>query len=274
MGEYMGSTSQVLKKGGKETITMTDTHIAVAVIFDVPAGEDYRSYFPKFYSKVKAGTKDCLYYGFATCGNKVLCREGYKSGDGLKSHMADVKDELEGMIKKLGKDKVKILVSGPPAELEKIKPHMDSRLADQVKIVPLDSGALLLNSFPKGTKDTHVTILPEFAVPAGRMEEFKAGFPKFYAATKNGPGASGMLYYGFGVSGDSVYCREGFKDGDAAKQHGADIKGIVEEPMKAVGAGNFKLNVVGPKAELEKLKEKLAPRGAIFWELDSEALWM
>merc|ERR1712215_112463 len=130
------------------------------------------------------------------------------------------------MIKKLGKDKVKILVSGPPAELEKIKPHMDSRLADQVKIVPLDPGALLLNSFPKGTKDTHVTILPEFAVPAGR--------------------------------------REGFKDGDAAKQHGADIKGIVEEPMKAVGAGNFKLNVVGPKAELEKLKEKLAPRGAIF----------
>merc|ERR1711970_346210 len=233
----MGSTSEVRKKGGKEIITMTDTHIAVAVIFDVPAGEDYRSYFPKFYSKVKAGTKDCLYYGFATCGNKVLCREGYKNGDGLKS-------------------------------------HMDSRLADQVKIVPLDSGALLLNSFPKGTKDTHVTILPEFAVPAGRMEEFKAGFPKFYAATKNGPGASGILYYGFGVSGDSVYCREGFKDGDAAKQHGADIKGIVEEPMKAVGAGNIKLNVVGPKAELEKLKEKLAPRGAIFWELDSEALWM
>merc|ERR1711887_340454 len=142
----MGSTSQVLKKGGKETITMTDTHIAVAVIFDVPAGEDYRSYFPKFYSKVKAGTKDCLYYGFATCGNKVLCREGYKNGEALRSHMGDIKDELEGMIKKIGKERVKILCSGPPAELEKIKP-LDTRLSDQITIVELDSGALNLKSF-------------------------------------------------------------------------------------------------------------------------------
>jgi len=49
---------------------------------------------------------------------------------------------------------------------------------------------------------------------------------------------------------------------------------MIEEPMKAVGAGNFKLNVVGPAAELEKLKPKLAPRGAIFWELDSGSLWL
>jgi len=269
----MGSTSQVLKKGGKETITMTDTHIAVAVIFDVPAGEDYRSYFPKFYSKVKAGTKDCLYYGFATCGNKVLCREGYKNGEALRSHMGDIKDELEGMIKKIGKERVKILCSGPPAELEKIKP-LDTRLSDQIKIVELDSGALNLKSFPKGTQDTHVTILPEFVVPAGRMDEFKAGFPKFYAATKNGPGGAGCLYYGFGIAGDTVYCREGYTDAEACKLHGADIKDMLEEPMKAVGAGNFKINVVGPKAELEKMKERLAPRGAIFWELDSGAFWL
>ena len=44
--------------------------------------------------------------------------------------------------------------------------------------------------------------------------------------------------------------------------------------FQAVGAGNFKLNVVGPAAELEKLKPKLAPRGAVFWELDSSAFWM
>merc|ERR1711936_292171 len=96
---------------------------------------------------------------------------------------------------------VKILCSGPPAELEKIKP-LNTRLSDQIKIVELDSGALNLKSFPKGTQDTHVTILPEFVVPAGRMDEFKAGFPKFYAATKNGPGGAGCLYYGFGIAED------------------------------------------------------------------------
>merc|ERR1712198_475948 len=222
--------------------TMVDTHIAVAVIFDVPDGEDYKSYFPKFYSKVKAGTKDCLYYGFATCGNKVLCREGYKNGAAMLAHTADVKEKRDGRL--------------------------------PIKFVDLDSGALLLNAFPKGCADTHITILPEFVVPAGKMDEFKAGFPKFYAATKDGPGASGALYYGFGVAGDSVYCREGFKDAEAAAKHGADIKPIIEEPIKAVGAGNMRLNVVVPAAELEKLKPKLAPRGAVFWELDSEAFWM
>jgi len=251
---------------------MADTHLAVAVIFDVPDGEDYKSMFPKFYAKVKAGTKDTLYYGFATCGSKVLCREGYKNGAAMLAHTNDVKDDLEALIKKIGKERVKILCSGPASELEKVKPHMDGRLP--IKFVDLDSGALLLNTFPAGAADTHVTILPEFVVPAGKLDEFKAGFPKFYAATKGGAGASGALYYGFGVSGDSVYCREGYKNAEAAMQHGADVKEIIEEPMKAVGAANFKLNVVGPAAELEKLKPKLAPRGAVFWELDSNAFWM
>jgi len=251
---------------------MTDNHVALAVIFDVPDGEEYKSYFPKFYAKVKSGTKDCIYYGFATCGNKVLCREGYKNAGGLLAHTAEVKDELEGMIKKIGKERVKILCSGPASEIEKLKPHMDGRLP--IKYIELDSGALLLNSFPAGSVDTHVTILPEFIVPAGKMDEFKAGFSKFYAATKNGSGAAGGIYYGFGIAGDSVYCREGYKSAEAAMLHGADVKEIIEEPMKAVGAGNFKLNVVGPASELEKLKPKLAPRGAIFWELDAGAFWL
>merc|ERR1719320_1404500 len=116
--------------------------------------------------------------------------------------------------------------------------------------------------------------LPEFVIPAGKVDEFKAGFSKFYAATKNGPGAAGCLYYGFGFAGDSMYCRVGYKTAEDCAKHGADVKEMIEEPIKAVGAGNFKLNVVGPAAELEKLKPKLAPRGAIFWELDSGSMWL
>ena len=44
--------------------------------------------------------------------------------------------------------------------------------------------------------------------------------------------------------------------------------------MKVVGAGGFTINVVGPAVELEKLKPKLADRGAVFWELDNEAFFM
>ena len=100
-------------------------------------------------------------------------------------------------------------MSGLESELEKIKPHMDGRLT--IKYAVLDPGSLLLSAFPTSCKDTHVTVLPEFIVPEDRMEEFKAGFAKFYSATKAGAGAAGMIYYGFAISGNSVYCREAYK---------------------------------------------------------------
>lgn len=104
---------------------------------------------------------------------------------------------------------VKIVMSAPGAELEKIKPHMDGRLT--IKYAELDPGSLLLSPLPTSCQDTHVTIVPEFVVPDGRMAEFKSGFAKFYSATKSGAGAAGMLFYGFAISGSSVYCREGYK---------------------------------------------------------------
>merc|ERR1712098_547716 len=197
--------------GQKGSLIMSDTHLALAVVFDVPEGQDFKSYFPKFYATVKGGTKDCLYYGFATCGSKVLCREGYKGAPGL-------------------------LAQGLPGH-----PHH------------------------------HPARVRHPRRQAGRVQ---GRVLQVLRATKNGPGAAGCLYYGFGFAGDSMYCREGYKTAEDCAKHGADVKEMIEEPMKAVGAGNFKLNVVGPAAELEKLKPKLAPRGAIFWELDSGSLWL
>jgi len=250
---------------------MSDKHIALAVMFDVPAGEDYKSHIPKFYEITKSGTDGCLYYGFATCGNKLLCREGYKDAVSMLTHSKEVAGDLEALIKKIGKERVQIICSGPQDQLDIIKSKMDERLT--VKFVTLDAGALSIAAMPKGCADSHVTILPEFVMPAGREAEFQAGFPKFYNATKGGKGASGCIYYGFGMNGSSVYCREGYVNAEAALLHGADVKEMIEEPMKAVGAGGFKLNVVGPKAELDKLRPKLEARGAIFWELDAGAFW-
>ena len=56
--------------------------------------------------------------------------------------------------------------------------------------------------------------------------------------------------------------------------HGADIKEIVQEPLKVVGEAGVKINVVGPAAELEKLRPRLEQRGAVMWALDNEAFWM
>ena len=49
-----------------------------------------RAQFPKFYEIVKKGGQGCLYYGFATSGNKVLCREGYKNAEAFLLHAKEV----------------------------------------------------------------------------------------------------------------------------------------------------------------------------------------
>merc|ERR1712131_196652 len=82
----------------------SDSHIALAVMFDVPAGQDANPHKKNFYAKAKSGTKELLYYGFANAGNKILCRERYKSAAGFLAHVNEVKDELEGLIKQVGKD--------------------------------------------------------------------------------------------------------------------------------------------------------------------------
>ena len=84
----------------------SDKHIALAVLFDVPDGEDTAAVKKKFLTKTKAGTKGCLYYGFAGLGNKVICREGYKDAVSFLTHCSDIKEELTEIIKKVGKERV------------------------------------------------------------------------------------------------------------------------------------------------------------------------
>ena len=55
---------------------------------------------------------------------------------------------------------------------------------------------------PEPAADTHVTIVPYFTVPEGKMDEFTGGFASFYEGTK--AGTSECLYYGFAVCGDKV----------------------------------------------------------------------
>jgi len=245
-------------------------HLSFGFIFDVPEGKEFRSKFGALYDKVKNGSSETLYYGFAVCGNKVLCREGYASVKGFVQHGKDVKDEFAAVLSEVGKERVRILMMAPSADIKVLKPHLEQYTN---RMIDLDGGSLAPTPMPKGCKDTHVSLFVEFTVPDGKMEEFKAGFSKFYEATKTGGGADGCLYYAFGTEGNSVFCREGYKDAATCGKHAEDVKGMIEEPMKAIGAGGLKINVVGPKEELDKMRARLEPRGAVFWELDDGALW-
>lgn len=96
-----------------------------------------------------------------------------------------------------------------------------------------------------------VTIVPYFKV--NDMAGFKAnivnGFYPLMAAEE------GCLYYNFTFSGEEAHCREAYVGAEAALFHLSNVK----EPLDAAltMADLVTLQVHGPAAELEKMKEPL-----------------
>ena len=242
--------------------------MTVVPYFTVPEGkmEEFKAGFPKFYERTKAGTSECHYYGFCVHENRVFCREGYRSAEGVLAHLSDVKEALDAAVAIVGPSGLDLSVMGPPAELEKLKEAMGPL---GTKFWELDAGSMYRTSLAE--QDTHVTIVPYFTVPEGKMEEFKAGFPKFYEGTKGGTSES--IYYGFCVHENKVFCREGYKSAEGVLAHLSDVKEALDAAVAIVGPSGLDLAVMGPPAELEKLKGVLGPLGAKFWELDSGSFW-
>ena len=98
-----------------------------------------------------------------------------------------------------------------------------------------------------------VSLHPYFKVHAGKLEEFVAGFPVFVELTKT---EKKNLFYEFSVNGDEVFCREAYADAAGLLTHLDNVGALLAHAMKI--ADLVRLEVHGPAAELDKLKEPLA----------------
>jgi quinol monooxygenase YgiN len=98
-----------------------------------------------------------------------------------------------------------------------------------------------------------VSLHPYFKVHPGKLDDFKAGFPAFVELTKAEPK---NLFYEFSVNGDEVFCREAYSDAAGLLAHLDNVGALLAEAMQI--ADLIRLEVHGPSAELEKLKEPLA----------------
>jgi quinol monooxygenase YgiN len=98
-----------------------------------------------------------------------------------------------------------------------------------------------------------VSLHPYFSVHPGNIEAFKAGFEAFVEKTRS---EKKNLFYGFTVNGDEVFCREGYTDAEGLLAHLENIGALLAEALKI--ADLIRLEVHGPAAELDKLREPLA----------------
>lgn len=188
------------------------------------------------------------------------------------AHAAEVPAQanLKTALGIVGPDGLKLEVMGPAQELEKLKPIFAPLKAD---FYELDQGSLAFFNKSSIANDKHVTIAPYFTVPEGKLTEFRNRFSTFYEKTRQGTGQNGQcLYYGFGTFENSVFCREGYKNAEAVLAHLAEVKESLNEALELVGSKNLKVSVMGPKAELDKLRETFKALNARFYALDENAL--
>ena len=108
--------------------------------------------------------------------------------------------------------------------------------------------------------DNVVSIHPYFKVHPGKLDEFKASLPAFIERTAT---EAKNLYYDFTINGDEVFCREAYIGAEGLLEHLANVGALLDPLMKL--AELARVEVHGPAAELEKLKEPLGQLNPVWF---------
>lgn len=107
-----------------------------------------------------------------------------------------------------------------------------------------------------------VTIHPYFKLQAGRQADAQKIMEEFVTKTKE---ERGCLFYEFTISGDMIFCREGYLGAEGVLTHLENVGPVIE---KMLGIADMpRLEFHGPAAEIDKLREPLAHLKPEFFSL-------
>jgi quinol monooxygenase YgiN len=112
-------------------------------------------------------------------------------------------------------------------------------------------------------QDRCCTIVPYFRMMDGKADEFKRLCSQMVDKSSS---EDKCLYYGFSFDGDEAHCREGYANAEGLLAHLENVGPLLQEAL--MHAEITRLEVHGPKAELEKLREPLAALNPRFFTLE------
>lgn len=113
-------------------------------------------------------------------------------------------------------------------------------------------------------QDNCCTLVPYFKVHAGKLDAFKALMPAFIEKTRAEPGC---VHYAFSVNGDTAHCREGYDNARGILAHLENVGPELEQTLQI--AELIRLEVHGPAAEIDQLREPLAGLNPEFFVLQA-----
>jgi hemoglobin-like flavoprotein len=113
-------------------------------------------------------------------------------------------------------------------------------------------------------EDTCVSMVPFFELK--EVEKFKKIWKAWY---EDFPHREDCLYYAaaFSEDGTRAICRQAFRSADKVLQHYSDIRGALKSSLSGP-AELRRMEVHGPRKELEKLRPTLEPTGAVFYVVE------
>lgn len=112
--------------------------------------------------------------------------------------------------------------------------------------------------------DTVCSLVPYFTVQDGKLEEFKALGEQMVESTKS---ESEVVNYGFSFNGQNAHCREAYNSAAGILAHLENVDALLKQ---ALGIASLdKLEIHGPAAELEKLKEPLSGLNPAYFVMET-----
>mmetsp|Transcript_1455 Transcript_1455/g.1922 ORF Transcript_1455/g.1922 Transcript_1455/m.1922 type:complete len:264 (-) Transcript_1455:440-1231(-) len=248
---------------GNKAMSAPNTFCAVCPMFEIIDDEKAEEILSRFVETTKK-EDGCVYYGWTRSGNKVFCRETYIDGEAVLYHLKNVEGLLSEILNGIAKlDSLSF--HAPEKELEKIKPvtaHLNPTY-----FTYLPSGFTNFYSLTGSAikPNTFITIQPTSEIV--NMEAFMA---KEKGLIEKAKSESKLLYYGWTISYDTtppkLFTREAYLDADAALIHLDNIFPLLNELLEDSIIKLLDIQIHGPKDQLELLKSKFDPFGAVYYE--------
>jgi len=113
-------------------------------------------------------------------------------------------------------------------------------------------------------EDNLCTLVPYFAVQAGKLDAFKALGEQMVERTKS---ESECVFYGFSFNDHQAFCREGYTSAEGILAH---LENVDELLKQALGIAILeRLEVHAPASEIAKLKEPLGGLNPYFFTMET-----
>ena len=147
--------------------------------------------------------------------------------------------------------------------LHKVEETLKDAITDVLKTKP-DAPLNAIADKIKSSGYTFLTIQPTFTI-----KDWEAARPvmdKFVELTKS---ETGCVYYGWTKVGDKLFCREAYGEATGVLAHIDNVGATFGAFLESGAATLDKIELHGPKEELEKCKTVFDAFGTAYWEIDS-----